>query len=66
LDIRLTTSPCKNKFVENLLRKNVLEEAKGDRDVVPLMIKMMMMMTTTTTTWNRNGVAFLTLERLAV
>jgi hypothetical protein len=64
LDVRLTTSLCKNKFVENLLRKNVLEEAKGDRAVVPLM--MMMMMMTSTTTWNRNGLAFLTLERLAV
>jgi hypothetical protein len=37
LGVRLTTSPCKNKFVENLLRGGkILEEAKA---VVPLILR---------------------------
>jgi hypothetical protein len=40
----LATSPCKNKFVENLLKK-ILEEAKAHIwAVAPLMMMMMMMM----------------------
>jgi hypothetical protein len=44
LGVKLTTSPCKKKFVENLLReKKILQEAKAHFwAVVPLM-----MMTTT-------------------
>jgi hypothetical protein len=42
LGVRLTTSPCKKKFVENLLRKKILEEAKAHIwAVVPLMMMMM-------------------------
>jgi hypothetical protein len=26
--VKLTTSPCKKKFIENLLRKKILDEAK--------------------------------------
>jgi hypothetical protein len=45
LDVRLTTFPCKNKFVENVVRKNILEEAKAHFwAVVPMMMMMMMMM----------------------
>jgi hypothetical protein len=29
LGVRLTTSPCKKKFVENLQKKTILEEAKA-------------------------------------
>jgi hypothetical protein len=39
--VRLTTSPCRNKFVENLLRKKILEEAHFWA-VLPLMMMMMM------------------------
>jgi hypothetical protein len=38
LGVRLTTSPCKKKFVENLLRKEILEEAKALWAVVPLIM----------------------------
>jgi hypothetical protein len=36
LGVRLTTSPCKKKFIENLLRKKILEEAKALWAAVPL------------------------------
>jgi hypothetical protein len=29
LGVRLITSPCKNKFVENLLKEKILEDAKA-------------------------------------
>jgi hypothetical protein len=29
LDVRLTTSPCNKKFVDNLLRKKILKGAKA-------------------------------------
>jgi hypothetical protein len=38
--MKLTTSSCKKKFVENLLRENMLEEAKAPWAVVPLMMMM--------------------------
>jgi hypothetical protein len=37
LGVRLTTSPCKKKIVENLLRKKILEEVEAHIwAVVPL------------------------------
>jgi hypothetical protein len=39
LDMKLTTSPCKKKYVENLLRKKkILEEAKAHIWDVPLVM----------------------------
>jgi hypothetical protein len=38
--MKLTTSPCKKKYVENLLRKKILEEAKARIWDVPLVMMM--------------------------
>jgi hypothetical protein len=40
LGVGLTTSSFKKKFVENLLREKMLEEAKAPWAVVPLMMMM--------------------------
>jgi hypothetical protein len=42
--MRLTTSSCKNKFVENLPREKNAKEAKAPWAVVPLMMMMMIML----------------------